>query len=214
MVLRKGVCSLFIPLKLRSAVHVEPTKLWEPWHILWERMELGRSKVSTKVRGFAFGSISLHLISKRIKEILTQKHQYNAKYLSRFNDKDAFRKLKKTLYCFQISAVCIGVCAYMHTTFLVGEIPDRFLGQALCGFVADKQPPKRIFCLLLKETWICFSHIICQLLHGRPVLCLNISTPPPLTFCAFSKLNPPPPQIKPLRKLYPTLRPPSSLPGP
>ena len=27
MVLCKGVCSLFIPLKLRSAVQVEPTKL-------------------------------------------------------------------------------------------------------------------------------------------------------------------------------------------
>ena len=38
---------------------------------------------------------------------------------------------------FQISAVCIGVCAYMnwymHATFLVGEIPDRFLGRALYG---------------------------------------------------------------------------------
>ena len=32
------------------------------------------------------------IISKRIKEILTQKHQYDAKYLSRFNDKNAFRK--------------------------------------------------------------------------------------------------------------------------
>ena len=45
------------------------------------------------------------------------------------------------------------------------------------------------FCLLLKETWICFNHnIVWQLLHRRPVLCLNISTP--LTFCAFSKLTP------------------------
>ena len=108
---------------------------------------------------------------------------------------------KKTLYCFQISAVCIGVCAYMHTTFLVGEIPDRFLGQALCGFVADKQPPKRIFCLLLKETWICFSHIICQLLHGRPVLCLNISTPPHI-LCIF-KIDPPPPKSSPLENCTP-----------
>ena len=58
------------------------------------------------------------LISKRIKEILTQKHQYNAKYLSQFNDKNAFRK--KNLYIFfQISAVCIGICAYTHATFLV-----------------------------------------------------------------------------------------------
>ena len=36
-------------------------------------MELACSKVSTKVCGFTFGPISLHLISKRIKEILTQK---------------------------------------------------------------------------------------------------------------------------------------------
>ena len=40
--------------------------------------------------------------------------------------------LKKSICLFQISAVCIGVCAYMHgcmhATFLVGEIADRFLG--------------------------------------------------------------------------------------
>jgi len=35
---------------------------------------------------------------------------------------------KKRLYFSQISAVYIGVCAYMHTTFLAGEIADRFLG--------------------------------------------------------------------------------------
>ena len=40
---------------------------------------------------------------------------------------------KKSTYFFQISAVCIGVCAYMHATFLVGEIADRFLGRALYG---------------------------------------------------------------------------------
>ena len=34
---------------------------------------------------------------------------------------------KKIFFFPQISAVCIGVCAYMHTTFLVGEIADRFL---------------------------------------------------------------------------------------
>ena len=44
-------------------------------------LQLAWSKVSTKVCGFTFGSTSLHLISKRIKEILTQKHHYNAKYL-------------------------------------------------------------------------------------------------------------------------------------
>ena len=88
------------------------------------------SKVSTKVCGFTFGSISLHLISKRIKEILTQKHHYNAKYLSQFNDKNTF---EKSLHIVQISAVCIGICAYMHATLLVVEIADRFLGQALYG---------------------------------------------------------------------------------
>ena len=43
------------------------------------------------------------------------------------------------------------------------------------------------FCLLLKETWFCFIHN--TVLHRRPVLCLDISTPPPpLTFSAFPKL--------------------------
>ena len=41
--------------------------------------------------------------------------------------------IKKSIYFFQISAVCIGICAYMHATFLVVEIADRFLGQALYG---------------------------------------------------------------------------------
>ena len=62
---------------------------------------------------------------------------------------------KKNLHIFfQISAVCIDVCAYRYATFMVVKIADRFLGQALYGyhFVADKEPPKRIFCLLLKET--------------------------------------------------------------
>ena len=68
------------------------TKLWEPWHILEDRIGVDLVKFSAKVCGFTFGSISLHLINKRIKEILTQKHQYNAKYLSRFNDKNACRK--------------------------------------------------------------------------------------------------------------------------
>ena len=40
---------------------------------------------------------------------------------------------KKCIYFFQISAVCIDVCAYMHPTFLVVEIADRFLGHALYG---------------------------------------------------------------------------------
>ena len=41
---------------------------------------------------------------------------------------------KKKIYIFlQISAVCIGVCLYMHAAFLVEEIADRFLGRALYG---------------------------------------------------------------------------------
>ena len=69
---------------------------------------------------------------------------------------------KKSISFFQISAVCIRVWAYMHATFLVGEIADRFLGRALYGqhFVADKEPPKCIFCLLLKEMWMSFDHNI------------------------------------------------------
>ena len=42
--------------------------------------------------------------------------------------------MKKIYIFLQISAVCIGVCAYMNTTFLVREIiADWFLGQALDG---------------------------------------------------------------------------------
>ena len=43
------------------------------------------------------------------------------------------RNDKKSIYFFQISAVCIGICAYMLATFLEVEIADRFLGQALYG---------------------------------------------------------------------------------
>ena len=60
-------------------------------------LELAWSEVSTKVCDFTFGSNSPHLISKRIKEILTQKHQYNAEYLFRFNDKILSGK-KKSIY--------------------------------------------------------------------------------------------------------------------
>ena len=42
--------------------------------------------------------------------------------------------MKKFYIFFQILAVCIGVCVYMDTTFLVGEIEDRFLSQALNGY--------------------------------------------------------------------------------
>ena len=107
--------------------------------------------------------ISLHLVNKRIKEILRQKHQYNAKYLSRFNDKTAFAKKKKTIiFLSRFQLYAQAQRAYMNAKFLVGEIADRFVRQALYGehFDADKQPSKRIFCLLLKETWICFNHNI------------------------------------------------------
>ena len=40
-------------------------------------------------------------------------------------------EIKKYLYFFQVSAVCIGICAHMHATFLVVEIGYRFLGQVL-----------------------------------------------------------------------------------
>ena len=84
IVLRKGVCSLFIPLKIRSAMHVDTAGIsrqsYESYIFLRDRIEVGLVKVSTMVCGFTFGSISLHLISKRKKEILTQKHQYNVKY--------------------------------------------------------------------------------------------------------------------------------------
>ena len=77
------------------------TKLsYESYIYPGKELELACSKVATKVCGFTFGSISLPLISKRIKEILAQKHLYNAKYLSLFNDKTAFRKLKKNTIFF------------------------------------------------------------------------------------------------------------------
>ena len=89
----KESAGLFIPQKLRSGVHRISQQSYESCIILWGRIvELACSKVSTKVCGFKFGSIKLHLTSKRIKEILTQKRQYNAKYLSQFNDINGFRK--------------------------------------------------------------------------------------------------------------------------
>ena len=88
---------------------------------------------------------------------------------------------------FQISALGKGICicAYMHTPFLVVEIVDRFLDQALIFFVYSWR--KRGIASIIIWVW--------QLLHKMPVLCVKISTP--LTFCAFSKLtkivSPPPP---------------------
>ena len=53
-------------------------------------LELAGSK--SQPRSVASHSDPFHLLGKRIKEFLTQKHQYNAKYLFRFNDKNAFTK--------------------------------------------------------------------------------------------------------------------------
>ena len=82
---------------------------------------------------------------------------------------------KKKIYI-QISAVCIGICAYVHATFLVaGFWAKLYTGNIL---LLTKNRRSKFFCLLLKETWICFNHsIVWQLLHRKPVLCLNISTP-------------------------------------
>ena len=49
------------------------TKLsYESYIYSGKELELACEKVATKVCGFTFGSISLPLISKRIKEILAQ----------------------------------------------------------------------------------------------------------------------------------------------
>ena len=103
--IKEFAVSSCIPLMLRSAVYVDTGYVnkvmsWPVTYTPGIELEMAWSKVSTKVCGFTFGSISLHLISKRIKEILIQKQQYNAKYLSQFNDKNAFRKHKKNLYIF------------------------------------------------------------------------------------------------------------------
>ena len=70
------------------------TKLWAGYIYCEIELELAWSKVSTKVCGFTFGSISLHLISKRIKEILTQKHQYKANIYPDLMKK-CFQEIKK-----------------------------------------------------------------------------------------------------------------------
>ena len=89
----KESAGLFIPQKLRSGVHRISQQSYESYIILRDRIvELAWSKVSTKVCGFKFGSITLHLTNKRMKEILTQTRQYNAKYLSQFNNKNGFRE--------------------------------------------------------------------------------------------------------------------------
>ena len=59
---------------------------------------------------------------------------------------------------YQISAVCIGVCAYMHTTFLVGEIAAKLYRGII--FLPTENSQSVFFCLLLMETCICFNHNI------------------------------------------------------
>ena len=122
---------------------------------------LAWSKVSTKVCGFTFGSISLHLISKRIKEILTQKRQYNAKMRkSQFNDKNGFRKLKKSIYRFQLYAY-----AYVRTCTLHSQQQKQLIGFRAKLYTCNillltKDRRSKLFCLLLKETQIYFNHYI------------------------------------------------------
>ena len=113
-VLRKGVCSLHKPLKLRSAVHVDRINQQN-------RIAVGmvKSLNHCRVCGFTFGSISLHLISKRIKEILTQKHQYNAKYLSQYNDKNAFGKRKSIYFFPDFSCMHRHMC--LHARYIRGS---------------------------------------------------------------------------------------------
>ena len=65
MVLRKEVCSLFILQKLRLAVHWISQQSYGSYIILRYRIVVGLVKSSTKVCRFTFGSVSLHLISKR-----------------------------------------------------------------------------------------------------------------------------------------------------
>ena len=191
-------------------------------------LELASSKVSTKVCGFTFGSISLHLISKsriwwapgkRINEILTQKHQYNEKYLSRFKDKNASRKLKK-IYMFVPDFRCMHRRMCVHARLHARYIPGRrnswsivswaeiYTGNMILWLTKNRQSQEPInlmgscqsvfFFLLLKETWIYFNYnIVWQLLQRRPVLIFRT----PSHSVPFQNW---PPKIKPLRKLYPS----------
>ena len=112
MVLCRGVCSLFIPQKLPSGLHRISQQSYERYIILRDRIvELAWSKVSTKVCGFKFGSIKLHLTSKRIKEILTQKRQYNWK-------QKWFQEIKKNLYT-DFSCMHKHIC--VHARYIPGS---------------------------------------------------------------------------------------------
>ena len=65
----------------------------------------------------------------------------------------------------------------MRATFLIGEIGSW--AEFYTGNILLVKKNRQSLFLVLKETWICFYH------HY-----LNISTPPPLTLRAFSKLIP------------------------
>ena len=91
------------------------TKVREPWHILRDRIGVGLVKSLNQ----GLWPISLHLISKRIEEILTQ-------------NTNIMRIIYPDLMMKMLSGNTLsGVCVYMHVTFLVGEIADSFLGRAL-----------------------------------------------------------------------------------
>ena len=90
-------------------------KLWQTWHILRDR--IGDGLVKSLNQGL--WPISLHLISKMVEEILTQ-------------NTNIMRIIYPDLMMKMLSGnTPSGVCVYMHATFLVGEIADRFLGRAL-----------------------------------------------------------------------------------
>ena len=92
------------------------------------------------------------------------------------------QEIKKKLYVisrFQLYAQAYVCTCTLHC--LVVEIADRFLGQALkgCNILSlTKKRRSEFFCLLLKETWICFNYkIVWQLFHRRlPALRLTTST--------------------------------------
>ena len=72
----------------------------------------------------------------------------------------------------------------MHATFLIGEIGSW--AEFHTGNILLLKKNRQSSFLVLKETWICFNH---QLSHRRPVLCLNISIPPHITY--IFKIDPP-----------------------
>ena len=126
-------------------------------------LQLAWSKVLTKVCGFTFESISLHLISKRMKEILTQKHQKMRNIYPNLMIKMLSGNKKIYIFFSGFSCVCIGICAYTHTLHswqqkqLIGFWAKLYTGNIL---LLTKNLRSKFFCLLLKETWICFNHNI------------------------------------------------------